>query len=165
MAGEPRRRIVEQKETLTGERRRYSCRLLALAPGEAVLLYVLRRAGRVADLALPRGTLSLGYFWEARPYNAYHWLAPGGGTLGLYVNVADRTRITPATVAWRDLTVDLLVTPDGRCRVLDEDELADDLAPALRATIEAARDEVLARYPALLAEVERRSPELLAAGT
>ena len=67
------RRIVEQKETLAGERKRFSCRLLALAPGEAVILYVLRRAGRVADLALPRGTLSLGYFWEARPYNAYHW--------------------------------------------------------------------------------------------
>jgi hypothetical protein len=155
------RRIVEQKETLAGERKRFSCRLLALAPGEAVILYVLRRAGRVADLALPRGTLSLGYFWEARPYNAYHWLAPGGETLALYVNVADRTRISSTRVAWRDLTVDLLITPDGRCRVLDEDELAADLDPALRAAIDAARDEVLARHPALLAEVERRSAELL----
>ncbi len=70
MAG---RRIVEQKETLAGERRRFSCNLLALAPGEAVILYVLRRAGRVDGLALPRGMRSLGYFWEARPYNAYHW--------------------------------------------------------------------------------------------
>jgi len=58
--------------------------------------------------------------------------------------------------------VDLLITPDGRCCVLDEDELPADLDPALRATIDAARDEVLATYPALLAQVERRSAELLA---
>ena len=55
MASVAGRRIIEQKETLGGERKRFSCRLLALAPGEAVILYVLRRAGRVADLALPRG--------------------------------------------------------------------------------------------------------------
>jgi len=158
------RAIVELKETLAGERRRFACRLLASGPGEAVILYRLPRAGQVGDVALPRGTLSLGFFWEARSFNAYHWVAPDGGTLALYVNIADRTRIGRATIAWRDLAVDLLITPDGRCRVLDEDELPADLDPALRATIGAARDEVLATYPALLAEVERRSAELLAGG-
>jgi Protein of unknown function (DUF402) len=110
MAG---RAIVEPKETLAGERRRFACRLLASGPVEAVVPYRLPRAGQVGDVALPRGTLSLGYFWEARSFNAYHWVAPGGGTLALYVNIADRTRIGRATIAWRDLSVDLLITPTG----------------------------------------------------
>jgi len=69
MAG---RAIVELKETLAGGRRRFACRLLAGGPGEAVILYRLPRAGQVGGVALPRGTLSLGYFWEARSFNAYH---------------------------------------------------------------------------------------------
>jgi len=69
----------------------------------------------------------------------------------------------PTRLHWRDPIVDLLVTPDGRCRVLDEDELPPDLDPALRMRIAAARDAVLAGHPALLAEVERRSAALLGA--
>jgi hypothetical protein len=155
------RSILEVKETLGGERREYACTLLSLTADEAVLLYRLPRAGRVADLAPPAGTLSLGHFWVARPYNAYHWLTPDGRTLGLYVNLSDRTRLAPDRVTWRDLVVDLLVTPDGRCRVLDEDELPAGLDPALRATIAAARERVLREQGELLAEVERRSASLL----
>lgn len=155
------RTVLEVKETPSGQRREYACTLLSLAADEAVLLYRLPRTGRVADLALPEGTLSLGHFWAPRPYNAYHWLAPDGRTLGLYVNLGDRIRLAPDRVTWRDLAVDLLVTPDGRCRVLDEDELPAGLDPALRATIAAARDRVLRERGELLAEVERRSASLL----
>ncbi len=160
MAGRP---ILEVKETLDGERREFGCTLLAASAGEAILLYVIRREGRVEDLLLPAGTLSLGYFWAGRPYNVYHWLAPDGRTLGFYCNISERTIITPARVSWRDLAVDLLVTPDGRRRVLDEDALPSDLDPALRATITAVRDELLRRHETLLAEVERRSAALLRA--
>lgn len=160
MTGRP---LLEIKETLRGGRQEFACSPLMVGTDEAVLLYRMRRAGRVADLDLPAGTLSLGYFWTARPYNAYHWLTPGGRTLGLYVNIGDRTRITPEAVSWRDLALDLLVTPDGRCRVLDEDELPADLDPTLQATIAAARDEVLRGYAGLLAAIERRSAVLLRA--
>lgn len=156
------RSIMEYKETLAGERKRFRCTLVATAPGEVVVRYVLSRDGQVAGLQLPRGTVSFGYFWGHRPYNVYHFVEPDGATRALYVNIVDRTRITPRAVHWRDLTVDLLITPDGRCEVLDEDELPADLDPALRAWIAAARDEVVATYPTLLAEVERRSSALRA---
>lgn len=156
------RSIVEYKETLAGERKRFRCTLVARAPGEVVVRYVLSRDGQVAGLRLPRGTVSFGYFWTHRPYNVYHFVEPDGTTRALYVNIVDRTRLTTRAVHWRDLTVDLLITPDGRCQVLDEDELPPDLDPALRAWIAAARDDVAATYPALLAEVERRSAALLA---
>ncbi len=154
--------MVEVKERLDGGRQEFTCRLLARTAAGVVLLYETRRAWPVApDLTVPPGTHSVAYYWPGRPYNAYHWRTPAGTTLGLYVNLSDRTRIVADRLLWRDLVVDLLVTPDGRCRVLDEEELPPDLDPALRRRIEAARDAVLAGHPVLLAEVERRSAELL----
>ncbi|MGN6674083.1 MAG: DUF402 domain-containing protein [Thermomicrobiales bacterium] len=125
------------------------------------MLYRLSRTGQVGDLLLPAGTISLGYFWTARPYNIYHWLTPTGQTLGLYANLGDRTRITPEAITWRDLVVDVLLTPDGRCQVLDEDELPPDLNSALRARIARVRDELLRHFPAVRDEIERRSATLV----
>lgn len=158
------RAILEVKETLQGERKEFVCALLSMAEEEAIVLYELQVDGRVEDLLLPRGTLSLGYFWPARPYNAYHWVAPDGQTLGLYFNIGDRTHITPDAIFWRDLVVDLLITPDGRCRVLDEDELPATLDPALRATIETARDEILRQHQMLATDIERRTRIVLRGG-
>jgi predicted RNA-binding protein associated with RNAse of E/G family len=120
------------------------------------------RAVQLEDLLLPQGSLSLGYFWEARGYNAYHWVDDNRHTLALYFNICDNTLITPEQVEWRDLAVDILITPDTRCRVLDEDELPDDLDPSLLARINATRDALCADPARLLREFENRSRELLA---
>lgn len=117
---------------------------------------------RLEDLLLPRGSLSLGYFWESRAYNAYHWVDDNRHTLALYFNICDSTRITEHQVAWRDLAVDVLITPDLRCRVLDEEELPDDLEPGLLARINATRDALCADPARLLRDFETRSRHLLA---
>lgn len=149
--------FLEIKETLAGERREFRCTLVSHRVDEVVVSYRSPAGGVVEDVTLPAGTLTLGYFWEPRPYNAYHWLAPDGSTLGLYFNVSDTTRITPQRVEWRDLVVDVLVTPDGRCRVLDEDELPVDLDAALRRQIETTRDALCRNHARHLEEIEARS--------
>ena len=111
---------------------------------------------------LPAGTVSLGYFWEDRPHNAYHWVDDNGQTLALYFNICDRTHISSQQIAWRDLSVDILITPDQRCRVLDEDELPDDLDPSLLTRINDTRDSLCADPARLLQEFARRSRALLA---
>lgn len=111
---------------------------------------------------LPAGTVSLGYFWENRTHNAYHWVDDNHQTLALYFNICDRTHISPQQIAWRDLTVDILITPDQRCRVLDEDELPDDLDPKLLTRINEARDLLCADPARLLQEFASRSRALLA---
>ena len=126
-----------------------------------VVLLELSHAREVEDLSLPAGTLSFGYFWTDRDYNAYHWISPQGATLGLYLNVSGSTAISENEVRWRDLVVDVLVTPDGRCRVLDEDELPDDLEPALLRRIKATRDDLVMRHRQLLEEVEARTRRFL----
>ena len=82
--------------------------------------------------------------------------------MALYFNVCDNTRITPEQVAWRDLTVDVLITPDLRCRVLDEDELPDDIDPDLLQRINATRERLCADPVRLLAEFAARSRAQLA---
>ena len=153
--------ILEVKETLKGERKEFSCTPCAVAKDEVVILYKVPHEGRVEDVVLPAGTLSLGYFWVTRPYNAYHWVTPKGKTLGLYFNVSEGADITPQQVVWRDLVVDVLVTPDGRCRVLDEDELPAEMEASLRQRIKVTQDELVSQHKALLAEIEVRSVRLL----
>ena len=155
--------MLEVKKKLAGERIEFVCTPLHLAADEAVLLYKLPRAFQIEDLFLPDNSLSLGYFWTNRPYNAYHWITPQGQMLGLYINISDQTCITVEEVSWRDLLVDLLVTPDGRCRVLDEDEVPGNLEPVLLRKFKSTRHILVQQYKRLLAEVEQRSAELLKA--
>jgi predicted RNA-binding protein associated with RNAse of E/G family len=155
-------RITEVKTTLAGKRKLFDCELLTLTPGEAVVVYRMPRDVMLEDLLLPRGSLSLGYFWEERAYNAYHWVDDNLHTLALYFNICDNTRISPAQIAWRDLAVDILITPDLRCRVLDEDELPDDIDKELLSRINATRDALCADASCLLPEFENRSRALLA---
>ncbi len=150
--------ITEIKETLSGERKTFRCRLVRRAAGEAVVMYVSDRRWQVQQLTLDPGTVTFGYFWEARPFNVYHWMRPDGVTLAYYVNLADETRIGDEELCWRDLTVDILFTPDGRATVLDEAELPLDLDAQIHARIEAAKNDVLGR--ALPQEIQLRSAAL-----
>ena len=157
----PTTRIVEIKTTLAGECKRFDCELLKFTRGEVVVIYRMPRDVQLEDLLLPKDSISVGYFWEDRAYNAYHWIDGQSQTLALYFNICDNTRISAHQVAWRDLTVDVLITPDLRCRVLDEDELPDDIDSDLRAYIDSARTTLCADPQRLLFEFEARRRELL----
>ena len=155
-------RITEVKTTLAGERKLFDCELLTLTAGEAVVIYHMPRDMMLEDVQLPRGGRSLGYFWEARAYNVYHWVDDNLQTLALYFNICDNTHISPTQIEWRDLSVDILITPDLRCRVLDEDELPDDIDSKLLSHINATRNLLCADTARLLLQFETRSRSLLA---
>ena len=154
----PPARITEIKTTIGGRVDRFLCDVAARSATEVVVHYRVPRARDVHGVALPAGTLTVGYFWTDRPFNLYHWVAPDGRTLAHYFNVGDVTRLTGDVLEWRDLAVDVLATPDGRVRVLDEDELPPDLDPALRRYVDAARDRILSELPDLIRESEARAP-------
>ena len=156
----PVTKITEVKTTLAGERHEFECELLQRGAGEAVVVYRMPRDRRLEGILLRKGTLSLGYFWEDRPYNAYHWIDARQDTVALYFNICDRTRIGARTIEWRDLAVDILISPDGRCRVLDEDELPPDLDRGLLAYIRAARDDLCREPLSLLSEYDKLTRSL-----
>lgn len=153
--------ITEIKTTLAGECKTFDCELLTRADAEVVVIYRMPRDVRLEDILLPEGTVSLGYFWENRPYNVYHWIDDALATRALYFNIADSTRISEDRIDWRDLAVDVLISPDGRCRVLDEDELPVNLEPALLRYIETVRDELCADPLSHLDEYDKLTRSLM----
>ncbi len=82
--------ITEIKHTLAGERKTFDCELLHRSPGEAVVIYRMPRDVQLEDIELRRGTLSLGYFWQDRPYNAYHWIDERFDSVALYLSYSPR---------------------------------------------------------------------------
>jgi len=153
--------LLEVKRRLDGTVRTYPCEAVEIADDHAVLLYRLPGPGRVADLALPAGTLTVAYYWADRPYNVYHWIAPSGETLGYYFNLSGPVRIGRDRLEWEDLEVDVLVTPDGRVQVLDEDAVPEDAAARLP-EIARARERVLADWRAVTEDAERASRSVVA---
>ena len=81
----------------------------------------------------------------------------GGRTLAYYGNIATDTAIAPEIITYTDLTVDVLIRPDGDATVLDEDELPDDLAPPHRGVIAKAREALLVNPKRLAREIEALS--------
>ena len=154
--------VIERKIRLDGSSEEFVCDVLALEAGRhAVLRYVLDRDWHVAGtILIPKGTFTISHYWDDRPYNVYHWVQDGR-TLALYVNIADRTAITPGLVTYRDLVVDVLVRPSGAIEILDEDELPTDLAPDARKAIADALEVVITGARRLTTEIERESRRYL----
>lgn len=123
--------VEEIKRKLDGRTMRFACEGLEMKAPRAVLRYRLPATVDLHGVVLARGTVSYGLFWEDRPYNIYHWVDAHGRALAWYFNAAAETRIGGGAVVWLDLELDVLVTPDGLVRVLDEDQVPADLAPAL----------------------------------
>lgn len=155
------KKILEIKETLNGRIFKFRCKLLNSSLDELVVLFKLNKDIQITDLHLPAGTLSFGYFWPDRSYNAYHWVTPEGESLGVYFNISDRTKICDNQVYWRDLIVDVLISPDGRCQVIDEDELPNDLDPFLREKIEGTRAVLVSEHQVILSGLVEQIPKLL----
>src|SRR5450432_1251968 len=153
--------IIEVKRTLAGLEKRFECRVLARTSTHLAVLWIAPAAMHVHGVDLPAGTVSVGHFWTDRPYNVYHWLRADRSTVGYYFNLADRTTWTAECLDWRDLTLDVLATPEGRLELLDEDELPAALDADARAHIDAGKAALLGAPAAVLAEVEAASRALL----
>jgi predicted RNA-binding protein associated with RNAse of E/G family len=151
------RPYFEIKYLLDGRIKRFECVAVHVSDDEAVVIYELKREVRVEDLLLPAGTLSFGYFWSNCHYNIYHWVTETNETLGIYFNVCDEINISEDNVSWRDLIIDLLVTPDGRCRVLDTDELPPNLDQRLADIIEKTEKCLKIQYRDIVAKVKNKT--------
>lgn len=157
--------FTEVKQLLSGERLEFPCSLLEQTSDRIVLSYYTPAAAQIADLDLPAGTLSLGYFWQQYPYNLYHWMDPHGKTLAFYINLSGPVFIGDDFVEWSDLVIDVLILPDAtlgyRVQVLDEDEVPDEIDGNLKLHIVSALHEVMHSWPALVRTVAAHSARLL----
>jgi uncharacterized protein len=78
------------------------------------------------EISLLRGDRFVETFYDDRWYNIFEIYDRQDDHLkGWYCNIGYPARITPGSVSYIDLALDLLVYPDGRQVVLDEDEFSE----------------------------------------
>ncbi len=105
---------------------RYPARLLERTPRRVLLeAFFDRQETSLHGMTLCPGDRFLETFYSDRWYNIFEIHAREDGRLrGWYCNVGFPARLGQRVVSYRDLVLDLLVFPDGRQVVLDEDEFA-----------------------------------------
>jgi protein associated with RNAse G/E len=82
-----------------------------------------REATKVDGIILQRGDRFIETYFSDRWYNIFEIQEQSSGKLKLwYCNIGYPPVITENSITYRDLALDLLVFPDGRQKVLDEDE-------------------------------------------
>lgn len=144
----------EVKYLLTGEIRIYDCELLSLGDDIGILRYILEKQHTVSSQVLPKNTQTYACYWATRPYTLYRWYSPQGEHLGDYFNIADQVRLNRTQFEWRDLVVDIFISPQGRVLILDECELPPDINSDLLNFIQQATKSIIRNYKAILNETD-----------
>jgi predicted RNA-binding protein associated with RNAse of E/G family len=86
----------------------------------------------------------------------YHWLVDGE-TLCHYVNLGRVVSLEQSRVVWDDYAVDVLVWPDGRVEVVDEDEVPPGTDESILTFIADAKARLLSELDDVVALVERET--------
>ncbi len=117
---------VSKRDARGREVWRYPARLLKRTPRRVLLeAFFDRPETSLHGMPLRPGDRFLERFYSDRWYNIFEIHAREDGRLrGWYCNVGFPARLGRRVISYRDLALDLLVFPDGRQVVLDEDEFA-----------------------------------------
>ncbi len=116
--------LVRKLNLQGGETWRYNGQVLARSP-RGVLIEALfnRDKGRAKDIPLLRGDRFVELYLTDRWYNIFEiHNGLSGPVKGWYCNVSRPAVVADGQISYVDLALDLLVYPDGRQAVLDEDE-------------------------------------------
>ncbi|MES5939109.1 MULTISPECIES: DUF402 domain-containing protein [unclassified Bacillus cereus group] len=123
--------IIERKiryDTTTVD---HACLVIEAQPDKVILYHEVQYSFTMAvndtKLTIPKGSYTIAYYWEDRPYNLYVWRDKDGKYLGSYFNIVKNTQITDEVVSFEDLIIDIMVLPNGEFFILDEDELPEPL--------------------------------------
>jgi predicted RNA-binding protein associated with RNAse of E/G family len=151
--------ILETKESLDGRRETFGCTALRISRSLAIVRFDHPTARRVAGFYFPAGSYTVGFFWAHRNYNCYRFTGPDQVAIAYRFDVVDRVRIRPGHVSYRDLLLDLWVSPAGAITVEDEEDVVAAAASGLLdqhqlAMIERTHSLVMRRHVRIIAECE-----------
>lgn len=140
---------------------RYSGKILESGPHHLVLEAFFDRPDSLFHgMPLHIGDRFVETYYTDRWYNIFQIHAREDGSLrGWYCNVAHPANIDGDRLTYVDLALDLLVFPDGRQMILDEDEFTLlEISPDARQQALAALKELQSRFDSLLTGSEQTSP-------
>jgi len=142
---------IEKKLTLSGRVYLFECELLLLNSDLGVLKYIIDREYAIDGIKLQPGDITHALYWVNRPYTLYIWHLTGDRVVH-YFNIADRISLQPREFVWRDLAVDIVIDDGRHVRVLDEDELPDNLDPELSRYIQNAKATIVQAHASIIHE-------------
>ncbi|MBN1620759.1 DUF402 domain-containing protein [candidate division WOR-3 bacterium] len=140
------KKCLEKKFKLSGKVDEFLCELIDINDTEALLKYRIEKNIAVAGILLSPGDITAAFYSYDKPFVLYRWLSPDCSFIADYINIADRVKIEPNIIQWRDLELDILFYPDGTYEILDEDELPQDISCQLIKYIQKAKRCVLDNY-------------------
>jgi predicted RNA-binding protein associated with RNAse of E/G family len=115
--------IEEIKVHKNKETQRFRCSLLHREAGYLVLFYRAEQPGRIKDIVIPRGSITIAHYWADRGYVLWRMYGPDSSLIGTLFHICRDVTITETSVQYLDLIIDIWIPADGEPRVLDEDEL------------------------------------------
>ena len=131
-------------------RRSWECELVCFDGETLRVRGVFAETVEHSDLGtLLKGTVSHETFWLSRWYNVFRFENADGTLRNHYINISMPPTFDGKTIEFVDLDIDIVIWPDGRRIVLDEDEFAENL--------------VKYKYPTYLVEKVKNTVETLLA--
>lgn len=154
------KQYTEFKRFFDGGTRKYSCQLLFFSQSRCILKYILPSEIRVGDMLLNKGTITLGFYWQNRPFLVYSWYH-NQEALGYYFSIIDQLELTPTSLSYRDLVVDVLIDKQLNLSVLDREELSPLCPPTTLDYINSALETIHTEYKQIIAQIESEAKPFL----
>jgi predicted RNA-binding protein associated with RNAse of E/G family len=145
--------ILETKESLDGGSETFECTALHISRSLAMVRFDHPAERWVEGFFLPAGSYTIGFFWAHRSYNCYRFSGPDRRVIAYRFDVVDRVRICPDHVTYRDLLLDLWVSPAGAITIEDDDDVA---AAVAAGSLDASQLTAIERTRALVMRQHRR---------
>lgn len=111
-------KIHKNKET-----QKFLCEVLRRDEGFLVLRYRAPSEGNISDIFLKKGSTTIAYYWADRGYILWRIFHPDGALAGNLFHICRDVLISPKSISYLDLIIDVWISPDNAVRILDEDEL------------------------------------------
>jgi len=115
--------IAEIKEHKNKETQRFRCTVLHREANYLVVSFHSEKEGNIKDIIIPSGSTTIAHYWKDSGYVVWRMYGPEGRLIGTLFHIAKDVIIAGKQVRYLDLIVDIWITPDGKLRILDEDEL------------------------------------------
>jgi predicted RNA-binding protein associated with RNAse of E/G family len=115
--------IEEIKVHKNKETQRFRCSLLHREAGYLVLSYRAKQPGRIKDILIPAGSITIAHYWTGRGYVLWRMYGPDSALIGTLFHICSDVTITKNAVQYLDLIIDIWIPAQGEPLVLDEDEL------------------------------------------
>ena len=132
----------------------YTGELVQASADEVIVrcVWTMPQPVTVGFLTFAAQDILLEHFYRNEWFNIFQLYTSDGHLKGWYCNLAEPVTLTDSLIRWRDLALDLIISPDREEQVMDEDEFealqpSDKLRCTAQSVLETLHCWVLERHP------------------